>query len=103
VRCAEFLAPTRLAAKVLIKAVTRFSAPTSERRVLCTPTGDRSQGTADTAGTLPPAYTLRACSGPRACAGRARLREMIESRHGRVAGLFEQTCQGWIDSAKAHE
>jgi hypothetical protein len=71
--------------------------------VLCTPTGDRSQGTADTAGTLPPAYTLRACSGPRACAGRARLREMIESRHGRVAGLSEQTCQGWIDSAKAHE
>jgi len=32
----------------------------------------------------------------------ARLKEMIESRHGRVVGLSEQECQGWIDAAKAH-
>ena len=33
----------------------------------------------------------------------AKLKEMIESRHGRVVGLSEQTVQGWIDGAKAHE
>lgn len=31
----------------------------------------------------------------------ARLKEMIESRHGRVVGLSEQECQTWIDEAKA--
>jgi predicted flap endonuclease-1-like 5' DNA nuclease len=31
----------------------------------------------------------------------ARLKEMIESRHGRVVGLSEQACQAWIDEAKA--
>jgi len=33
----------------------------------------------------------------------ARLKEMIEARHGQVVGLSEQTVQGWIDPAKAHE
>ena len=33
----------------------------------------------------------------------ARLKEMIETRHGNVVGLSEQTCQTWIDEAKAHE
>jgi hypothetical protein len=33
----------------------------------------------------------------------ARLKEMIETRHGKVVGLSEQTVQGWIDAAKAHE
>ena len=33
----------------------------------------------------------------------ARLKEMIESRHGTVVALSEKTCQGWIDAAKAHE
>jgi predicted flap endonuclease-1-like 5' DNA nuclease len=33
----------------------------------------------------------------------ARLMEMIESRHGKVVGLSEKTCQSWIDAAKAHE
>ena len=32
----------------------------------------------------------------------ARLKEMIESRHGKVVGLSEKTVQGWIDGAKAH-
>jgi predicted flap endonuclease-1-like 5' DNA nuclease len=32
----------------------------------------------------------------------ARLKEMIETRHGKVIGVSEQTCQGWIDEAKAH-
>jgi predicted flap endonuclease-1-like 5' DNA nuclease len=32
----------------------------------------------------------------------ARLKEMIETRHGKVIGVSEQTCQGWIDAAKAH-
>jgi len=32
-----------------------------------------------------------------------RLKEMIETRRGRVVGLSEQTRQGWIDAAKAHE
>ena len=31
----------------------------------------------------------------------ARLKEMIETRHGKVIGVSEQTCQGWIDEAKA--
>jgi hypothetical protein len=71
--------------------------------VLCTPTGDRSQGTADTAGTLPTGvHPPRMQRPPRVCWA-SPAQEMIESRHGRVAGLFEQTCQGWIDSAKAHE
>jgi predicted flap endonuclease-1-like 5' DNA nuclease len=30
------------------------------------------------------------------------LKEMIESRHGKVVGLSEKTCQTWIDEAKAH-
>jgi predicted flap endonuclease-1-like 5' DNA nuclease len=33
----------------------------------------------------------------------ARLKEMIETRRGKVVGLSEQTVQGWIDAAKAHE
>ncbi len=33
----------------------------------------------------------------------ARLKEMIKTRHGKVVGLSEQTVQGWIDAAKAHE
>jgi predicted flap endonuclease-1-like 5' DNA nuclease len=33
----------------------------------------------------------------------ARLKEMIESRHGKVVGLSEKTCQSWIEAAKAHE
>ena len=33
----------------------------------------------------------------------SRLKEMIETRHGKVVGVSEQTVQGWIDSAKAHE
>jgi predicted flap endonuclease-1-like 5' DNA nuclease len=33
----------------------------------------------------------------------AKLKEMIESRHGKVVGLSEKTCQGWIDQAKAHK
>jgi predicted flap endonuclease-1-like 5' DNA nuclease len=32
----------------------------------------------------------------------ARLKEMIETRHGKVIGISEQTCQGWIDEAKTH-
>jgi len=32
----------------------------------------------------------------------ARLSEMIETRHGKVIGLSEKTCQTWIDEAKAH-
>jgi predicted flap endonuclease-1-like 5' DNA nuclease len=32
----------------------------------------------------------------------AKLMEMIESRHGKVVGLSEGVCQGWIDAAKAH-
>lgn len=32
----------------------------------------------------------------------AHLREMIESRHGKVVGLSEKTCQTWVDEAKAH-
>ena len=30
------------------------------------------------------------------------LLEMIETRHGKVIGLSEKTCQSWIDAAKAH-
>jgi predicted flap endonuclease-1-like 5' DNA nuclease len=30
------------------------------------------------------------------------LKEMIESRHGKVVALSESTCQTWIDEAKAH-
>jgi predicted flap endonuclease-1-like 5' DNA nuclease len=33
----------------------------------------------------------------------AKLKEMIESRHGKVVGLSEKTVQGWIDGAKAHD
>jgi predicted flap endonuclease-1-like 5' DNA nuclease len=33
----------------------------------------------------------------------ARLKEMIESRHGRVVGLSEKECQAWIDAAKAYQ
>lgn len=32
----------------------------------------------------------------------AHLKEMIETRHGKVIGVSEQTCQTWIDEAKAH-
>jgi predicted flap endonuclease-1-like 5' DNA nuclease len=32
----------------------------------------------------------------------AHLKEMIETRHGKVIGVSEQTVQGWIDAAKAH-
>lgn len=32
----------------------------------------------------------------------AKLHEMIETRHGKVIGLSEKTCQTWIDEAKAH-
>jgi hypothetical protein len=31
-----------------------------------------------------------------------RLKEMIETRHGKVVGLSEHECQTWIDEAKAH-
>jgi predicted flap endonuclease-1-like 5' DNA nuclease len=31
-----------------------------------------------------------------------RLKEMIETRHGKVIGLSEHECQTWIDEAKAH-
>jgi predicted flap endonuclease-1-like 5' DNA nuclease len=30
------------------------------------------------------------------------LKEMIESRHGKVVGLSEEECQTWIEEAKAH-
>jgi predicted flap endonuclease-1-like 5' DNA nuclease len=33
----------------------------------------------------------------------AHLKEMIETRHGRVVGLSEKECQTWIDEAKAYE
>ena len=33
----------------------------------------------------------------------AKLKEMIESRHGKVVGLSEKAVEGWIESAKAHE
>lgn len=32
----------------------------------------------------------------------SKLKEMIESRHGKVVGLSEKTCQEWIDEAKTH-
>ena len=32
----------------------------------------------------------------------AKLKETIESRHGKVVGLSEKTVQGWIDGAKSH-
>lgn len=32
----------------------------------------------------------------------AKLKEMIESRHGKVVGMSEKTCQTWIDEAKVH-
>jgi len=32
----------------------------------------------------------------------ARLKEMIESRHGQVTALSEHQCQVWIDEAKTH-
>ena len=31
-----------------------------------------------------------------------RLKEMIETRHGKVVGLSEHECQTWIDEAKVH-
>jgi predicted flap endonuclease-1-like 5' DNA nuclease len=33
----------------------------------------------------------------------AHLKEMIESRHGKVVGLSENECKTWIDEAKAFE
>lgn len=30
------------------------------------------------------------------------LKEMIETRHGKVPGLSVNTCQTWIEEAKAH-
>jgi predicted flap endonuclease-1-like 5' DNA nuclease len=30
------------------------------------------------------------------------LRDMIETRHGKVVALSEHECQTWIDEAKAH-
>jgi predicted flap endonuclease-1-like 5' DNA nuclease len=30
------------------------------------------------------------------------LKEMIESRHGKVGGLSEEECRTWIEEAKAH-
>jgi predicted flap endonuclease-1-like 5' DNA nuclease len=33
----------------------------------------------------------------------ANLKEMIESRHGKVIGLSEQTVRSWIEAAKAHQ
>jgi predicted flap endonuclease-1-like 5' DNA nuclease len=33
----------------------------------------------------------------------ASLKEMIETRHGKVVGLSEKTVQGWIDEAKSHD
>jgi predicted flap endonuclease-1-like 5' DNA nuclease len=30
------------------------------------------------------------------------LKEMIESRHGKVVGLSEEECRTWIEEAKAH-
>ncbi|MCD2191867.1 DUF4332 domain-containing protein [Actinomycetospora endophytica] len=32
----------------------------------------------------------------------AHLKEMIETRHGKVTALSEHECQTWIDEAKAH-
>lgn len=33
----------------------------------------------------------------------AHLKEMIESRHGRVVGLSEEECRTWIEEAKAYQ
>jgi predicted flap endonuclease-1-like 5' DNA nuclease len=33
----------------------------------------------------------------------AKLKEMIESRHGKVVGLSEKSVQTWIDEAEAHD
>ncbi|MBV9312412.1 MAG: DUF4332 domain-containing protein [Pseudonocardia sp.] len=33
----------------------------------------------------------------------AHLKEMIETRHGRVIGLSEASCKIWIDEAKAYQ
>jgi predicted flap endonuclease-1-like 5' DNA nuclease len=30
------------------------------------------------------------------------LKEMIESRHGKVVGLSEEECRTWIEEAKTH-
>jgi predicted flap endonuclease-1-like 5' DNA nuclease len=30
------------------------------------------------------------------------LKEMIESRHGKVVGLSEEECRTWIEEARAH-
>lgn len=32
----------------------------------------------------------------------AKLKEMIETRHGKVIGMSEKTCQTWIEEAKTH-
>jgi predicted flap endonuclease-1-like 5' DNA nuclease len=32
----------------------------------------------------------------------AKLKEMIETRHGKVVGLSEKSVQTWIDEAKTH-
>ncbi|MBA3905131.1 MAG: DUF4332 domain-containing protein [Pseudonocardiales bacterium] len=32
----------------------------------------------------------------------AKLKEMIEGRHGKIVGMSEKTCQTWIDEAKSH-
>lgn len=32
----------------------------------------------------------------------AKLKEMIETRHGKVVGLSEKTCETWIEEAKAY-
>jgi predicted flap endonuclease-1-like 5' DNA nuclease len=33
----------------------------------------------------------------------AKLKEMIETRHGKVVGLSEKAVEGWIEAAKTHE
>jgi predicted flap endonuclease-1-like 5' DNA nuclease len=33
----------------------------------------------------------------------AKLKEMIETRHGKVVGLSEKAVEGWIEAAKAHQ
>jgi predicted flap endonuclease-1-like 5' DNA nuclease len=32
----------------------------------------------------------------------AKLKEMIETRHGKVVGLSEKQCETWIEEAKAY-
>ena len=33
----------------------------------------------------------------------AKLKEMIETRHGKVVGLSEKAVEGWIEAAKTHD